>query len=127
MKHRTDIIIDNHNGSNDKLNFISGSIRQIRLHKCLSQTQMAALMDITECAYRDLENHHGAMGIHTLMNFCNATVVNIHLLLSEDINITERNVNLFNDRKLSWIIEDNQRLRAAVDFSERMIPLRKTG
>ena len=127
MKQKADIIIDNHNGSNDKLNFISGRIRQIRLHRRLNQSQMATMMGITECAYNDLENHYGAMGIHTLMNFCNAAVVNIHLLLSEDINITERNVNLFNDRKLSWIIEDNQRLRAAVDFCERMIPLRKTG
>jgi hypothetical protein len=61
------------------------------------------------------------------MSFCNAAVVNIHLLLSEDIAITERTVNLFNDRKLSWIIEDSQRLRAAVDFCETVMPLRRTG
>jgi transcriptional regulator with XRE-family HTH domain len=81
-------------------------------------------MGITQQAYSILENRKGSIGFNTLLRFCDATDINIELLMATNIPITEENVEFFKANDLSVVLDGYRKMQQQLKFYESMITVK---
>ena len=119
----------NHLKTSNKLSFIEVSfiptrLIEIRQFRKFKQSFIGDQMGITQQAYSILENRRGTIGVSTLLRFCKATNVSLELLMAKDLPITEENVQFFNERNTSWLLEEYKMMKQQLKFYESMLSVK---
>ncbi len=99
---------------------IASRIKKIRELDGKSQSEVAALLGISQQAYCGLEQEADNAKLETLRRFCRVMKIDLGFLISETMLITEATLNKFGRKNLTEIIYAYERMEHRIEVLEEL-------
>jgi transcriptional regulator with XRE-family HTH domain len=96
--------------------FIANRLRKIREIRGWKQASVAQAMHTTQQSYSSLEQGTGFPKIETLNRYCDVMEVTLHFLMSEDVPVTEENLERYGNVQFADLINEVDKLEQRLEI-----------
>ena len=111
---------------NNKTVEIADRLKEVRVHKKISQEKMAFLMNLTHSTYVKIENAYQNLTVKNLINACEILDVSSDLILFGKIHKSDEQAFNFDDFLKFSQIFDVKELKSTEDKIKQILKLKNT-
>jgi transcriptional regulator with XRE-family HTH domain len=101
--------------------FIAQRLKKIREIRGWKQASVAEAMHTTQQSYSSLEQGGGFPKIETLKRFCDVMSVELHFLMTEELPVTEANLDRYGMKGFSEIISECRKLAQKLEVYDSIL------